>query len=122
MQLTPTLSVHPASYFGKPEVNGCKDCHCNGVKNDVVEVTYYKVSIIDVDIKGVAASITPVIPPKINIAAPPIANSIGVSRCNLLLQIVAVQANALTPVGMATNIEVAMKVIRIQPGVALVNM
>ena len=64
----------------------------------------------------------PVMPAKMKLNTPPIANSIAVVSQSLPRQRVASQANTLMPVGTAISMVVTMKTWRIHCGVPLVNM
>ena len=63
---------------------------------------------------GSIASITPEIPPSVNIVRKPSANSIGVSRCSTPRHSVASQEKILMPVGTAMIAVVTIIGIRIQ--------
>jgi len=52
-------------------------------------------------VSGIIASITPEIPPRVNIVRKPSANSIGVSRCSTPRHSVASHEKILMPVGIA---------------------
>src|SRR6059036_3160685 len=63
---------------------------------------------------GIMASITPEIPPSVNMVRKPSANSIGVSRCSTPRHRVASQEKILMPVGTAITAVVTIIGIRIQ--------
>ena len=65
---------------------------------------------------GIMASITPLIPPSVNIVKKPSANSIGVSRCSTPRHSVASQEKILIPVGTAMIAVVIIIGIRIHGG------
>ena len=65
-------------------------------------------------VSGIIASITPEIPPSVNIVRKPSANSIGVSRCSTPRHSVASQEKILMPVGTAMIAVVIIIGMRIQ--------
>ncbi len=71
---------------------------------------------------GIMASITPLIPPSVNIVRKPSANSIGVSRCSTPRHRVASQEKILIPVGTAMMAVVIIIGIRIHGAMPLTNM
>src|SRR5438067_12001363 len=70
---------------------------------------------------GTIASITPLIPPRVNVVRKPSANSIGVSRCSTPRQRVASQEKILMPVGTAMIAVVTAIGMRIQVAIAEAN-
>ena len=72
--------------------------------------------------KGIIASITPLIPPSVNVDRKPRANSIGVSRCRTPRHSVASQEKILIPVGTAMIAVVIAIGMRIQAAMPEVNM
>ncbi len=71
---------------------------------------------------GIIASITPLIPPSVNVVRKPSANSIGVSRCSTPRHSVASQEKILMPVGTAMIAVVIAIGMRIQAAIPEVNM
>ena len=71
---------------------------------------------------GTIASITPEIPPSMNIVRNPSAHSIGVSRCSTPRHSVASQEKILMPVGIAMITVVIIIGMRIQSGMPDTNM
>ena len=71
---------------------------------------------------GIMASITPLIPPSVNIVRKPSANSIGVSRCSTPRHSVASQEKILIPVGTAMMAVVIIIGMRIHGAMPLTNM
>jgi hypothetical protein len=73
-------------------------------------------------VTGMIASITPEIPPSVNIVRKPRANSIGVSRCSTPRHSVASQEKILMPVGTAMIAVVTIIGMRIQSCMPDTNM
>ena len=71
---------------------------------------------------GIIASITPLIPPSVNIVRKPSANSIGVSRCSTPRHSVASHEKILIPVGIAMIAVVIIIGIRIHGCMPETNM
>ncbi len=71
---------------------------------------------------GIMASITPLIPPRVNMVRKPSAKSIGVSRWSTPRHSVASQEKILIPVGMAMIAVVIIIGIRIQGDIPETNM
>ena len=71
---------------------------------------------------GTIASITPEIPPSVNIAIKPVAQSIGVSIFKTPRQSVAIHEKILIPVGIAMIAVVIIIGIRIQSDIPETNM
>ena len=71
---------------------------------------------------GTIASITPEMPPSVNIVRNPTANSIGVSMCRTPCHIVPSHEKILMPVGIAISAVVIIIGMRIQSCMPLTNM